>query len=122
MKTDSIFVATFMQGNTDYNGEKWVYPAVVTYTWEKMSELVKEQQLDLQKIDFFHPAGQTWIIIFHPENKKIFSLINNDFATIQNLRMTLKACQERLSRIEKHPYVKMGLAVRRFFLNLFRKL
>lgn len=117
MKPTSIFAATFMEGGKNYEGDKWVYPDCVTYTWDRISEMVKGQQLSCRRINYYHPAGQTWMIIFYPENEENIPDLDN-MARLKFVENDLRICKERLSKIENHPYVKIGLTVYRF-LNMF---
>lgn len=107
MKPFSIFAATYMEGEKDYIGDKWVYPDCCTYTYSKMKELINEQNLSCQKIEWPHPAGQKWLVIYNPENEKNISVL--PFLIKQKYyENELILCKERLTRIENHPYVKLG--------------
>ena len=70
MKTNGIFLATFMLGIDNYSGDEWVYPGCVEYKHSFIINKVREQKLDALKINWHHPNNQTWYVIFHPENKK----------------------------------------------------
>jgi len=76
MRPGALFVATFFEGDDNYAGETWVYPGVgpsgapalpgrVTYTFAHMQSLAGEQGLRCERIEWSHPAGQTWIGIVH---------------------------------------------------------
>ncbi|WP_353686688.1 class I SAM-dependent methyltransferase [Thermodesulfovibrio sp. 3462-1] len=122
MKPTSLFVATFMEGNDDYKGNKWVYPGCVTYTLNTIYKMCGEYGLNCKKIDYPHPNGQTWIVIHFPENESsILSILYKDklkeIFNMKALEDSLHTCKERLSRLESHPYVKVGLKIRRFFLK-----
>jgi cyclopropane fatty-acyl-phospholipid synthase-like methyltransferase len=66
MKADSIFSATFMKGESNYSGEKWVYPECITYTLEYMTQIINESGLKCQTIEWYH-RNQTLILITLPE-------------------------------------------------------
>ena len=108
MLPTSIFAATFLQGEADYAGNEWVYPNCVTYTFQRMSSLVGEQGLICKSFDWTHPSGHTWILIMNPENERNIPALS-DILRLSYLEDKL----ERLSRIEAHPYVRLGLQIHR---------
>ncbi|MGB3405652.1 MAG: class I SAM-dependent methyltransferase [Microcoleaceae cyanobacterium] len=63
MKENSIFLATFVEGESNYSGERWVYPSCVTYTIECIINLAEEQGLICKRVDFPHPNAQSWLAI-----------------------------------------------------------
>lgn len=64
MKPESLFAATFIKGDTNYEKDEWLYPGGCTYTIELMSSLIKEQDLSFKQLNWKHPNKQTWIVIF----------------------------------------------------------
>lgn len=68
LQPDGVMAATFVKGNTDYEGEGWVYPECVNYTVEQMIHLATAVGLAAQPIDWHHPNGQTWILITRPRS------------------------------------------------------
>ena len=113
MKPTSIFAATFVKGEENYAGDEWVYPGCVTYTLEHMATLVDEQGLICKPINWPHPNKQTWIVIVNPGNEKNIPDLS-DITKFSYLQNELKFYKERLSKIENHPYVKLGLNINRF--------
>lgn len=73
MRPACIFAATFFEGETNYSGDEWSYPDMVTYTLQHMIELAKEQDLVCRPLGWSHPNRQTWVVFVHPENKRDFS-------------------------------------------------
>ncbi len=116
MTSTSIFVATFIKGEEDYAGSEWVYPECVTYTVEHMISLVEEQGFICKLIDW--PSTiQTWMLIVSPENEGNIPQLM-DMAKLPDLRNELAFYRDRLSRIEAHPYVRLGLKVNRFMRRI----
>jgi len=70
MKENGFFLATFVLGMNNYTGTEWTYPACVEYRHDYILKLIKKHNLDAIKTKWLHPNGQTWYVIFHPENKK----------------------------------------------------
>lgn len=127
MKPNSIFCATFYEGNKNYKGKKWLkYPSLAVYTLDFMKEIIKNQGLNCNLIEWFHPLGQKWIIITMPENKinipvsKLPDLDNTQ--KILQLENQLKLCYFKLLTLEKHPYVKIGLKIYRIIKSFFKKI
>lgn len=81
MKNDGICLATFVLGKDNYSGSDWVYPACVTYRHNYILDLVRQQNLEAIRTKWLHPNGQTWYIIFHPENRtKVETIYKNIFS------------------------------------------
>ncbi len=132
MKKEGIFAATFFLGNESYTGNEWVYPGAVKFTLEKMQNLAESQELKVKLFNWPHHNLQSWMLFFHPENEEnIPDLDNltqlNQLAFIRNELKVHKSrfsendyflCQERLARLENHPYVKFGFKVQRFLKKL----
>lgn len=57
--------ATFIEGEPTVEGSGWVYPGCVSYTWEKMQNLVEESGLVARRVDWRHPR-QSWFVAAHP--------------------------------------------------------
>jgi len=63
MDEKSIFVATFFMSDNNSDTDSWTYPDVVHYTLDLMKELASENNLILEKLNYGHPANQTWVKI-----------------------------------------------------------
>lgn len=61
MSPEAIFVATIVEGESNYSGEDWVYPGCVHYTLEFFSAMAARAGLVCSKLDCIHPNGQTWV-------------------------------------------------------------
>jgi SAM-dependent methyltransferase len=60
MHANSVFVANIMAGDTNYEGNTWVYPGCVTYTDTKMQELADAEGLVCEGLDFPTVNGTRW--------------------------------------------------------------
>lgn len=109
MNPSSIFAATFLPGDSNYTGHDWVYPDCVTYTSAHMVSLAKEHGLTGKVINWPHPSRQVWLVMTDPANAKNV-LDVNDIASVSR---ELKACQDKLTKLENHPYVRFGLGLKR---------
>ncbi len=110
MKPESIFAATFVEGDEDYEGDEWVYPGEVSYTFDTMRSLAEEQGFACVKLDWPHAYMQQWVAIVHPENLENLPAMC-DAARVKRLERELEYYRERLQSITTHPYVKLGLKV-----------
>ena len=81
-----LFVATFVAGDLDYEGNEWVYPTNCTYTEKTINHMAQNEGLSLvksimpcdevgQSSHFStsihpsnHPSKQTWAIFAHDSN------------------------------------------------------
>lgn len=70
---DGLFLATFVLGNTNYNGDTWVYPGCVTYTNEHILDMIRNCNMEGHQMKYDQKNGQTWYVIYHKENKKYAS-------------------------------------------------
>ncbi len=86
MKQEGLFLATFVLGENNYEGNEWVYPACVTYKHDYILEIVRAQNLDAIKTKWLHPNGQTWYVIFHPTNKKSVVKILDTLFTVNKVK------------------------------------
>jgi hypothetical protein len=69
MTSNSIFVATFVKGNTNNDSNKWLYPDCGTYTLDFMLSMIKSEGLYAKPLKWTHPNNQTWLAIVRDENK-----------------------------------------------------
>ena len=70
MSKEALFFATFIIGEDNYTEDEWVYPGCVTYQNHYVLGLIKEEGLAAIKTAWSHPNGQSWYLIFHPENEQ----------------------------------------------------
>ena len=61
------FAASFVEGDTNYDGVHWSYPEPVTYSFERMRELASASGLRCERLDFpwyaGAPVAQTWVVL-----------------------------------------------------------
>ncbi len=69
MKPTSIFAATFLQADDNYQGDSWVYPGGVTYSLPFISSLVEDHDLTCVPVEWPHPSKQTWLLITDPSHR-----------------------------------------------------
>lgn len=66
LTTEGLVVATFLQGETDYDGADWVYPELVTYRLQTLQHWAEEAALRLVPIHWPH-RNQTYFVAARPE-------------------------------------------------------
>ena len=58
---NGLVVATFLRGDSDYNGSEWVYPGLITYRLETLQRWAAEAALQLHVIHWPH-RNQTYFV------------------------------------------------------------
>jgi hypothetical protein len=112
MTPSSIFAATFVVGDEDYQGDAWVYPHCVTFTQATIHRMVEEQGLACTSTIWPHLYDQTWFVITDPENLDNVPPLS-DAGSIAVLHQQLEARQNELDKLRNHPYVKFGRRLQR---------
>lgn len=106
----SLFVANYAIGDRDYAGDAWVYPGGVTFTTATMERLGLEQGLVMFSLHWPHPNGLSWVVYTRPGNEDAIRAFAQDPA---QLKQALALCRRRLAEVEGHPYVRIGMWIRR---------
>jgi SAM-dependent methyltransferase len=116
MKPDAVLAATYKPGDADHAGAEWVYPACVSYTPAFFQRMVEDEGLACVPIDWPHPGHQQWVLIVHPGAEK-------DLPPLPAVGLSdeLARCRARLARMEGHPVVRLGLAVRRLLRRVTKR-
>lgn len=70
LEREGVFLATFVLGNTNYDGDAWVYPGCVTYTNEHILGMIRNCNMEGHQMKYDQKNGQTWYAIYHKENKE----------------------------------------------------
>jgi SAM-dependent methyltransferase len=71
LSKEGFFLATFIWGKSDYQGEEWVYPGCVTFKLSSIKKLAMEKHgLEMKTTDWPHPNGQNWVVFHFPNNDK----------------------------------------------------
>lgn len=117
MTSTSIFAATFVKGETNHEGDEWVYPGCVEYTLEFMKDLAGQHGLACIPLEWYHPNGQTWTVITDPANVENLPQLNNP-ARMLHLESQLEILEKKLSKIRKDPLVNLAMKIR----NLLRRI
>lgn len=120
MKKNSIFIANYLKGAKNYKGQKWVYPDCVTYKEDFFITLAQDSGLVYQEIDWPHPNQLTWFLLKDKGSRTELSDLNNS-AKVLRLQNQLLYTQERLSSIQRHPYVRLGLTINKLY-QFFRRI
>jgi hypothetical protein len=70
MHNRSLLVATYNVGKSNYSGIEWIYPGAVSYTKEWFHETVSQSGLVARPLNWFHPTGQSWVLLTRKECAK----------------------------------------------------
>lgn len=68
MGPNSIFIATFHEGEKNHQGDEWVYPDCTWYTKPYITGFVEQAGLRCQHVNHPHPFNQKWIVVTRPEH------------------------------------------------------
>lgn len=110
MAPNALFIATFVQGERDYEGDGWVYPGCVSYSLERIVALAEDQGLACRTIEWPHQTQQTWVVYSHCESASRIPEMG-DALRLLALRSELDYAKARLAKMESHPYVRLGMKV-----------
>lgn len=115
MNSAAVFVANFAEGEQNYSGSEWVYPGLARYSFEYLARLAQDQGLSCTRLDWPRLNTLTWVGFTHSEHVQNLSALSQpDMIRVSFLENELRICRERLSDVENHPYVRLGLKIRRF--------
>jgi SAM-dependent methyltransferase len=104
LRPDGSFVATFVIGDSDYRGTKWVYPECVTYTPERIERFAHEAGLHALQLGYPHPGQQTWYAFTRGETST--PTLGQDVAT---LSWQLELANRRVERMMANPLIRTGM-------------
>ena len=62
MHNESMFFASFKEGDNNYSEDKWAYPDVITYQYNWIEQSARQIGLQCTKIDWTSPHLQTWVV------------------------------------------------------------
>ena len=68
LNAKGFFLATFVHGKSDYEGNEWVYPGIVQFTKRYIKKVLDENGLYGYNLEGFHPK-QNWYVISHTKNR-----------------------------------------------------
>lgn len=68
MRPNSIFFATYVPGQADYEGSEWLYPECASYSQERMLQFASEAGLLAKPHPWEHPNDQRWLMITRPDH------------------------------------------------------
>jgi len=67
LKPYGKFIFTFFAGSTNYSGTGWTRMPSAVYQYPWLAQQAQAVGLTTQKLNGFHPAGQTWVLTTHKE-------------------------------------------------------
>lgn len=69
LSAEGVFAATYIPGATSYDGDSWVYPGPVEYTFDDLHRTAQAVDLACIALDWPHPNGQRWVAFYHPTRR-----------------------------------------------------
>jgi hypothetical protein len=120
MKPTTLFAASFVEGDDDYDGDDWVYPETIRYRAATIERLAAEAGLACRRLDWFHIGGQAWFVFFipglEPQIDQLASL--NQVSPLQEELSHYRKRSDRLERIETSLPFRIAMALRRWFKRM----
>jgi hypothetical protein len=115
MKATSIFAASFLEGESDYAGDDWVYPGCVRFRAETIERLAREAGLSSRRLDWFHVGGQAWFVFFLPGLDPQVDLLAslNQSLPIKVEMLHYRARSDALERLESNVLFRLATRLAR---------
>ena len=63
LSDDGVFIANFEMGERNYEGDCWMYPEAVTYTFNHIIELGEAAGFNVYDFSWWHPGGHRWFAL-----------------------------------------------------------
>jgi len=113
MTETSIFAASFVEGECDFEGSVWVYPETVRYRSTTIERVASEAGLSCRRLDWFHMGGQTWYLFFVPGLEPRIGVLAslNQAVPLREEVSYYRRRLERLERIEASALYRIAAAV-----------
>lgn len=103
MRADSLFLATFVEGERSYEGPDWVYPGCVEYRPNDIADMAKRNGLQASRCNWPHPNGQTWYLLHFPEaRQKVAQLKDFNLGAYRYLPPPKPAEPSLLEKVQYH--------------------
>jgi SAM-dependent methyltransferase len=68
LKPDGLIVVTFVEGQRDFDGTGWVYPASVSFRRASIRRFAESAALHVTRIPWYHPR-QSWYVLAKDRNR-----------------------------------------------------
>lgn len=121
-----LFVASFLEGDPDYEGDTWVYPECVSFRFETVCGLAQGVGLGCRALKWGNQNQQRWVVFHHPTHSVPLPAEEESMTQWAELaaardkresaqRMSVSPAdyvrvRERLLRVERHPAVQAAMA------------
>jgi hypothetical protein len=110
----SMFFATFIPGDTDYDGDEWVYPGIVHFRTKTMRSIAADHGFTMQLLEWPHPAQQ-WAL-FTPEEAgkaKLPPALRPNQQRIAKLQSRVAELEAELDALRRSPSLRLEAKARR---------
>ncbi len=114
MHEESIFAATFCEGEKDYDGEKWFAPGIIPYRFDTLARFCEEVGLSCRRMEWAHPNNQKWVVVTRKESKATVQTVP-DLQLLKQTQMELDRYKRRVAALESHLVIRWGRKVKRLF-------
>jgi SAM-dependent methyltransferase len=99
LEPDGVFAATFFEGDSDYEGDEWVYPGRVHYTMGHFQAMAVEHGLRCRRVNWTHTNEQTWVTLVH-EDRAVDLPEIADAARVSVLEHNLAEMRQKVAEVQ----------------------
>ena len=95
MKKSSIFVASYIEGKNDYEGQNWKHAGFATYSQDYIIDILQKNKIYYTILDWKHPLDQKWILGFKEKEKMreiISTICAPKFTCLKNYSIIFSSC------------------------------
>ncbi len=120
LEPTGVFVASYVAGEVDHDGEAWVYPSCVRYRPATIAGWAEAAGLVAHPVEWFHAGGQQWVAFTHPGHAPDLAPLAAA-NTVAPMRLEVgyyRRRQERLEWLLDQPWWGALMAVRRTLARL----
>lgn len=61
IQSNGVFLATAYLGDSDYIGDKWVYPECISFKFSTIKKVANSANMNVARLNWPHPNGQIWM-------------------------------------------------------------
>jgi hypothetical protein len=70
MHDHSVFLASFREGPTDYEGTEWSYPEGIVYRLSTLESFAEGNGLNCAPLDWPHAGEQSWLVFYRTSTQE----------------------------------------------------
>jgi SAM-dependent methyltransferase len=116
LNESGILLATFVQGDKDYDGSDWVYPECVKFRKETVEKIAASASLHVRFMKWVHPNDQTWML-FSKSSSSIEKIPASDDVVVVDYIRRIEELSKRINYAKSLMPVRIGLWIRNLLIQ-----